>query len=713
MLATCNRVEVYADTEGFHAGVDAVSDLLSRLSGVPLDELKRTSTCTGRAQAVLHLFQVACGLDSMVVGESQILGQLRRAYATARDGGAGPTLHELFQKALQGRQARAQRDRHRPGRPVAGHRRARARRRRRRAARRPHARWSSAPARWARSPARRCARAGAGEVVVANRTAGHRRSASPTTLERPRHRARRARAGARRGRRRRVVDRRHRASSCRATLVERAVAGARRPAARDPRPRAAARRRPAPCATLPGVTLVDLEAPAGAARRAPRPAPTSRPPAAIVAEEVGDFLAWQRAATIAPDGRRAAQPRRRGRRRRARPARRPAARPRRRAQRAEVAGHRAARRRQAAAHPDRPGEGARRRARGAVVRRRAARAVRPRPRGARRGRDGAADRAPSRSRRRRRRGPAWLTRRSLRLGTRGSALALAQSGHVADALSARLGRAGRAGRACRPRATSTRPPSRRSAAPASSSPRCATRCSPATVDLAVHSYKDLPTAPADGLVIAAVPPREDPRDVLVARDGLTLGELPAGARVGTGSPAPHGAAARRSASASTSSRSAATSTPASARCASGELDAVVLARAGLARLGRLDEATEVLDPLTCCRRPAQGALAVECRADDAELVAAARRRSTTPTPAPRSPPSARCSPRSRPAAPPRSGRSPRSPRATTGSRSTCAAWWPRSTGPTRSASRRPDRRPRPRRWDAGSPPSCSTSAPRT
>jgi glutamyl-tRNA reductase len=52
-------------------------------------------------QAVLHLFEVACGLDSMVVGESQILGQLRRAYATARDGGAGPTLHELFQKALK------------------------------------------------------------------------------------------------------------------------------------------------------------------------------------------------------------------------------------------------------------------------------------------------------------------------------------------------------------------------------------------------------------------------------------------------------------------------------------------------------------------------------------------------------------------------------------------------------------------------------------
>ena len=75
-----------------------------------------------------------------------------------------------------------------------------------------------------------------------------------------------------------------------------------------------------------------------------------------------------------------------------------------------------------------------------------------------------------------------------------------------------------------------------SAAPASSSARCATRCSRGEVDLAVHSLKDLPTAPHAGIALAAVPPREDPRDVVVARDGLTLGELPAGSRVGTGSP---------------------------------------------------------------------------------------------------------------------------------------------------------------------------------
>ena len=102
VLATCNRVEVYTDSDAFHAGVDAVSDLLSRLSGVPLDELAKHLYVHWEGQAVLHLFRVASGLDSMVVGESQVLGQLRRAYGEARDGGsAGRVLHELFQQALK------------------------------------------------------------------------------------------------------------------------------------------------------------------------------------------------------------------------------------------------------------------------------------------------------------------------------------------------------------------------------------------------------------------------------------------------------------------------------------------------------------------------------------------------------------------------------------------------------------------------------------
>jgi glutamyl-tRNA reductase len=100
VLSTCNRVEVYADAEGFHAGVDAITDLLSRRAGVPLEELSKHLYVHWEGQAVLHLFQVACGLDSMVVGESQILGQLRRAYAASGDG-AGRVLHELFQTALR------------------------------------------------------------------------------------------------------------------------------------------------------------------------------------------------------------------------------------------------------------------------------------------------------------------------------------------------------------------------------------------------------------------------------------------------------------------------------------------------------------------------------------------------------------------------------------------------------------------------------------
>ncbi|PWW22677.1 hydroxymethylbilane synthase [Geodermatophilus normandii] len=136
-----------------------------------------------------------------------------------------------------------------------------------------------------------------------------------------------------------------------------------------------------------------------------------------------------------------------------------------------------------------------------------------------------------------------------------------------------------------------------------------------TVDVAVHSYKDLPTAPEPGLVLAAVPPREDPRDALVARDRLTLGELPAGSRIGTG--APRRVAQLRALGlglevvpirGNVDTRMA--------RVVPGDLDAVVLARAGLARLGRLDAVTETLDPLQVLPAPAQGALAVECRAGD-------------------------------------------------------------------------------------------------
>ena len=139
------------------------------------------------------------------------------------------------------------------------------------------------------------------------------------------------------------------------------------------------------------------------------------------------------------------------------------------------------------------------------------------------------------------------------------------------------------------------------------------------VDLAVHSYKDLPTAPAPGLILAAVPGREDPRDVLVARDGLTLGELPSGATVGTG--APRRAAQLRALGLGLEVVPIRGNVDTRLRRVAGsdgpaDLDAVVLARAGLARLDRLDVVTETLDPLQVLPAPAQGALAVECRASD-------------------------------------------------------------------------------------------------
>ncbi|HTJ69618.1 MAG TPA: hydroxymethylbilane synthase [Actinospica sp.] len=139
------------------------------------------------------------------------------------------------------------------------------------------------------------------------------------------------------------------------------------------------------------------------------------------------------------------------------------------------------------------------------------------------------------------------------------------------------------------------------------------------VDFAVHSLKDLPTAKPEHLALAAVPRREDPRDVLIARDGLKLADLPAGARVGTGSP-------RRAAQLRLHRPDldvVAVRGNVGTRIGyveSGSLDGVVLAYAGLNRLGRIAEATELFDPADFLPAPGQGALAVECREDDARLL---------------------------------------------------------------------------------------------
>ncbi|MCR3732054.1 hydroxymethylbilane synthase [Streptomyces umbrinus] len=145
------------------------------------------------------------------------------------------------------------------------------------------------------------------------------------------------------------------------------------------------------------------------------------------------------------------------------------------------------------------------------------------------------------------------------------------------------------------------------------------------VDFAVHSLKDLPTEQPDDLVLAAVPVREDPRDVLIARDGRTFAQLPDGARLGTGSP-------RRMAQLNAYAREHGISietVPIRGNVdtrigyvRSGELDGVVLAAAGMKRIGRIEEVTDFLPVDTILPAPGQGALAIECAADNADLVAA-------------------------------------------------------------------------------------------
>jgi len=207
----------------------------------------------------------------------------------------------------------------------------------------------------------------------------------------------------------------------------------------------------------------------------------------------------------------------------------------------------------------------------------------------------------------------------IRLGTRASALALVQSGHVADALRA-LGLEVELVRITTHGDTSTAAISQLGGTGVFvSALRDALVAS--EIDLAVHSYKDLPTAPADGLVVAAVPARQDARDALCARDGLTLGELPAGATVGTGSP--RRMAQLRALGLGIEVVPVRGNVDTRLGKVGAGLDAVVLARAGLARLDRLEAITETLDPLQVLPAPAQGALAVECREDSGEELLAA------------------------------------------------------------------------------------------
>ncbi len=292
-------------------------------SGVPLEALTEHLYVHWEGQAVSHLFEVACGLDSMVVGESQILGQLRRAYAASTGGGRADPARAVPERAA-GRQAGALRDRHRRRRALAWSASGWSGRSPRSGRSTGATCSSSAPARWARWPAARCAGPASPGVTVANRTAAnaHRLATSLEgvgigldDLER--------RPG--QGRRRRLLDRRHRHRHLRrrgapAPSQDRggrpvAFLDLALPRDVDPRGARAARRHP----RRPRDAAVGAARQRGRGRRRGRPRHRPRG-----GRRLPRLAARQ---PRRPHRRRAAQPRRRGRRGRARPPRRPPARP--------------------------------------------------------------------------------------------------------------------------------------------------------------------------------------------------------------------------------------------------------------------------------------------------------------------------------------------------------------------------------------------------
>lgn len=205
----------------------------------------------------------------------------------------------------------------------------------------------------------------------------------------------------------------------------------------------------------------------------------------------------------------------------------------------------------------------------------------------------------------------------LKIGTRGSHLATTQAGHVRDALiangvEAELHIVTTAGD------VNMSPVERIGVGVFTTALRDA--LADGEVDVAVHSFKDLPTEP-DARLHLITPQREDRREALIARDGLTLAQLPQGAKVGTSAP--------RRVSQLRALRPDLDIRPLRGNIETrmsyverGELDAIILAYAGLCRGGYADRATEVFAPETLLPAPAQGALAVECRAADAENVRA-------------------------------------------------------------------------------------------
>jgi len=205
----------------------------------------------------------------------------------------------------------------------------------------------------------------------------------------------------------------------------------------------------------------------------------------------------------------------------------------------------------------------------------------------------------------------------LRLGTRRSPMAMAQSAHVARLLTARTGNQVELV-GLRTFGDTSQADLAQIGGTGVFVSELRKRLLDGAIDFAVHSLKDLPTWQDGALILAAVPPRDDPRDVLAARNGAKLADLRAAARIGTGAP-------RRAAQLlmiRPDLRPVPIRGNADTRLGkvdSGEVDAVVLAYAGLARIGRLDAVTQVFEPDEMMPAPGQGALAVECLASRPDL----------------------------------------------------------------------------------------------
>ncbi|MEY4743911.1 MAG: hypothetical protein RIR34_1250 [Actinomycetota bacterium] len=211
-----------------------------------------------------------------------------------------------------------------------------------------------------------------------------------------------------------------------------------------------------------------------------------------------------------------------------------------------------------------------------------------------------------------------MTNRVLKMGTRGSLLARTQSGHVSTEVSELWGSPVEEV-IIRTEGDDTTTPLNAATRPGVFVSSLRDALLAGEVDFIVHSFKDLPSAPFEGIAVAAVPLREDIRDVLVSKDGLGLMALPAGAVVGTSSP--------RRAARVLFARPDLVVKPIRgnidtriSKVRSGEYDATILAAAGLNRVGYSAEACEFLSLDLMLPAPAQGALAVECRADDVELL---------------------------------------------------------------------------------------------